>query len=89
MKNYLNVPTILGTSRRTKGQAGEGRWCDGVRGQPQPQPARRNGQLKCREFFNFETISQHAKQWREILSFFVDFANRNRYNLKQFLFVQQ
>lgn len=85
MKNYLNVPTILGTSRRTKGQAGKGRWCDGVRGQPQPQPARRNGQLKWAErFFNFETISQHAKQWMEILSFFCGFCESKSLQFKAF-----
>lgn len=86
MKNYLNVPTILGTSRRTKGQAGKGRYCDGVRGQPQPQPARRNGQ---RDFSISKPFLSMQNNGEKSFLFFLDFANRNRYNLKRFLFVQQ
>lgn len=35
-------------------------------------------------FFNFETISQHAKQWREILSFFCGFCESKSLQFKAF-----
>lgn len=35
-------------------------------------------------FFNFETTSQHAKQWREILSFFFGFCESKSLQFKAF-----